>query len=117
MTEPKKRPYYDAEAADRKQAARLAELRAGLGAVVVRRPSDTSMQCAAEYVARNRGRALSSAIYSGTELMDKYSRQISTVSNVKRLSDGDEEFSMYLVNGTWLRRAEIDEYYYIVTHR
>lgn len=44
MTTKPPRPYYDAEAAAKRKAARLAELRAGLGAVVVRRPSDATMR-------------------------------------------------------------------------
>lgn len=45
MQQETKRPYYDAERAAKRQADRLLrELRAELGAVVVRRPSDETMQ-------------------------------------------------------------------------
>lgn len=49
MIEPK-RPYYDAEAADRRQRARLAAERQkwarafGFGTAIVRRPSDETMK-------------------------------------------------------------------------
>lgn len=50
MIEPKKRPYYDAEAYDRRKRERLADERAkwarafGFGTAIVRRPSDETMR-------------------------------------------------------------------------
>lgn len=46
MTEPKKRPYYDAESADRRRAERIAKLKQalGFGTAVILPVSDETMK-------------------------------------------------------------------------
>lgn len=55
-------------------------------------------------------------IGTGTELIDKYSRQSTKVTDIKQVSSFWSGWcvEMYCVNGKWIKRHELTKRYWII---